>query len=280
MVTSLHGRPSEERTERVRYIGGAIIGRPSTCAVFHYVNPKPSPAVVAGNSAAQRLHPLSRPFAPRPTRPKRRSLSGISLDSQRSAGARRMMSPRSPFDVARCDAGKNYNRLCFGALLGYERRLSLPALLAVRLPFRPAIFHPRQRFRRSPSDDCAIAHPTFARTIPGFLIGRRLRAQIPPCFHCGAHPSAFPLAGVRVPCGRARPATQPSRRAVRANFLRLMFFAVYARASIRKAPTACRDFVQLAFLGGSSALRLFANYLRRYATLTGYVLREIVNIYF
>ena len=33
MVTSLHGRLSEERPERVRYIGGAIIGRPTLCAV-------------------------------------------------------------------------------------------------------------------------------------------------------------------------------------------------------------------------------------------------------
>lgn len=108
----------------------------------------------------------------------------------------------------------NYTRLCFGALLGCERRHPPPSLLDSLLPFRLSITLPHNPRRRSPSDECANARPIAAREISGFLFGHRLLARALPLSHCGATPAPSLAAGFVLPAvALAPPRTHATRRA-------------------------------------------------------------------
>lgn len=82
----------------------------------------------------------------------------------------------------------NYTRLCFGALLGSERRHPPPSLLDSLTP--PAINHPplSSHTAARPRTNALTLDPRRARVISGFPSGRRLLARALPLSHCGALP--------------------------------------------------------------------------------------------
>ena len=165
----------------------------------------------------------SRPFAPRPTRASaavmirlRSRLSTLSrCPPNEVVFWRRSMPPKTM--PARICIG-----CCFGALLGYGRRLSLPALLWLPSPIPaakpPALF---LRNRRPSSDECANAlRMRLAHEKRHFLFGRAAVRSPLHLFHLRRAACAFPLAGVRAPFGRARTATQSALRAERPSYYR------------------------------------------------------------
>ena len=128
------------------------------CSITSTLNPRPRslPVTLQPNAFT-----LSRAPSPRvPPVPKRRSLSGIGLDSQRYAGARRML---RYFGGVRCRQKPCRHELHSSLLWGAPRLRAaapLPSLLAPLLPFRGAISFAFPRSRCPPSSDCANARPT------------------------------------------------------------------------------------------------------------------------
>ena len=104
---------------------------------------------------------------------------------------------------------------CFGALLGYGRRLSLPSRRLPASPLSPVSpATPCPCYRRQSSDECANALlMRLTHEKRHFLFGRAAVRSPLPLSHLRRAACAFPLAGVRAPCGRARPATQSALRA-------------------------------------------------------------------
>lgn len=141
----------------------------------------------------------------------------------------------------------NMSRLCFGALLGSERRQPFPTLLDSLAPpgyQSPARINPR---RRSPSDECGNPrhNPGEAIILASYSVARLLPRG--PSLSLRRAPSLSLSPGFALPAvARAPPRNHPARRVAdyplrvtRSRFARC--FPVAPGYTARNSPRQCED---------------------------------------